>query len=192
MNSTNEGFAEEIPFEEGARNQRGLLITIGIVTILAGIAAIMVPRMATLAIELLIGVVLVVDGILQGIHAFQLRARKESWWRGLGAILAFAIGLILLIFPLQGVLTLTLLIGIFFLLSGGFKIMLGFQVRSWSGWGWILASGILSVFLGLLVFLLLPEGARWIIGVLVGVDLIFSGWWLIALAGMSRKGELRA
>jgi uncharacterized membrane protein HdeD (DUF308 family) len=190
MNNAHEAFAEGVPFEEGARHQRGLLITIGIVTILAGVAAIIVPRMATLAIELLIGAVLVVDGVLQGIHAFQLREGKESWWRGLGALLAFAVGLILLFFPLQGILTLTLLIGIFFLLSGGFKIMLAFQVRSWSGWGWILTSGIISLFLGLLVFLLWPEGARWMIGVLVGVDLVFGGWWLIALGGMTRKGEV--
>lgn len=74
----------------------------------------------------------------------------------------------------------------------GVKIMFALQRHLWSGWGWILASGLVSFVFVLLAFSLWVEGARWVIGVLIGVDLIFSGWWLIALEGMTRTGKAKA
>jgi uncharacterized membrane protein HdeD (DUF308 family) len=183
MNDSQEILTNDLPWDERVRQQRGTILAIGIFTILAGVAAIIVPRLATLAVELMIGVILVISGILQGMYAWQIRTHREWLWKGLGALLACAVGLWLLVFPLQGVLTLTLLVGLFFLLNGGMTIMLALHMRSWSGWGWILTSGLVSLLLGFLVFLLWPEGAGWVLGILIGIDLIMSGWWLLALAG---------
>jgi uncharacterized membrane protein HdeD (DUF308 family) len=170
------------------RRRDGFIMALGISTILAGGAAIIVPRVAGIAADFLIGMILIFDGILQGIYACQLRGRSEFWWRMLGSVLAFIVGVLLVFFPLSSVLTLALLIALFLLISGVFKIILALQLPSCSGRGWILVAGLISIILGLFVFLQLPEGASWVISVVVGVDLIFSGWRLV-LAGDSGKAE---
>ena len=82
--------------------------------------------------------------------------------------------------------TLTLVMGVFFFLGGSFKSILAFQLRPLQGWCRMLFSGIISLGLGVLIFSMLTQAASWVIEILVGIDLIFGGWWLImsALAAM--------
>ena len=174
------------------RLRRGIIITLGMLTILAGGMAIIVPRITTYTTEFIIGMILVFDGILQGIYACQLQERTAVGWRGLGALLASTVGIVLIAFPSRGALTLALLIAVFLLISGGFKIMLAFQSRAWSGSRWILISGVASIILGLVVLWQWPERASWVIGVVVGVDLIFSGWRMTVFTSESGKAEADA
>lgn len=178
-NLSNRGTTEFQQKESHPRNR--MTVFLGILTILVGVAACLMPQWTTLAVELLIGIVLVSVGAIEGIHIYQLKRQSRWGWRALDSLLALTVGGFMLAFPLQGVLTLTILLALFFFLSGGFTIMLALQLRAWNGWGWILTSGIVSLMLGLLVSLQWPEHAGMVAGILIGVDLIFSGWWLVWL-----------
>jgi uncharacterized membrane protein HdeD (DUF308 family) len=164
----------------------GSLLALGVVTVLAGCAAIILPQAATIAIELLLGILLVLDGILQGIHAGQLRGRKGFGWKLAGSILSLAAGVLLLAFPLAGVLTLTLIVAVFFLAGGLLKIILSAHFRALAGWWWLLLSGLVTFLLGAAILLAFPEAASWVVGLLVGIALFLDGWWLIG-TGLSLR-----
>jgi len=90
--------------------------------------------------------------------------------------------MILLAYPFAAVLTFTLFLAGFFVVAGVFKIIEAFEIRGMTGWGWVLASGILSFILGVLIWARWPSSAFWAIGLLVGIDLLFMGWAMIALS----------
>ncbi|MEE4376457.1 MAG: HdeD family acid-resistance protein [Candidatus Competibacteraceae bacterium] len=160
---------------------KGWFIGLGIVLIGLGVIAISAPFAATLAVELLIGWLLVFSGIAHGIHAFQ-----TVRWRGFSLQLTLAalnllIGFVLVANPLQGVLALTLVLAAFFMIEGVFKIMMALQLKGMGHWGWLLLSGILGLVVGLLIGLEWPSTATWAIGLLLGIDLIFGGISLLML-----------
>jgi uncharacterized membrane protein HdeD (DUF308 family) len=92
----------------------------------------------------------------------------------LGGYLAFL--------PLAGVLTLTILVAALFLADGLLEVIMAFRVRHHKGWGWVLVSGLVAIAAGVLIALQLPYSATWVIGVFVGIKMIFAGWSFIALA----------
>jgi len=155
----------------------------------SGFAAILMPHVAAIAINILLGALLILDGVFQGIHAFHLRGFKGCLWRVLGSLLSVFVGVLLLLFPLTGAVSLTLVMAFFLLVGGVFKLMLSFQFRSVSGWGWLLFSGILSFVLAGMILLLWPEAALWVLGTLVGVDLVFGGWWMIIIGYQARRQQ---
>ena len=163
------------------------LMALGVLTILVGAVAIVLPHVASLAASLLIGAAVLVVGILDGVHAWEMRGRKGQVWRVLGAVLGIGLGGLLLLFPVTGVVSLTLLLAIFFVAEGAFKAVMAFQVRPMDGWGWLLASGLLALALGVLVLVTWPEAALWLLGLLLGIDLVFGGWWLVFLALAGRR-----
>lgn len=158
------------------------LLGLGILLIIVGIAAIGLPFAATLAVELLIGWILVIGGILQIIHSFWARKLGGIFLGLLAGILYLGVGLLMLLYPLQGVITLTLLLAILFLIEGICRIIASFQLRPMRNWGWILVSGIAALIIAFLIWAGWPASAVWAIGLLVGINLIFSGWSMIMLA----------
>lgn len=170
------------------RRNWGWLLALGIAWIILGSLAIIVPFAATLALELVLGAIFAVGGVAQIVQAFRCRG-----WRGfalhlLGGLLALVAGGLLLFFPLQGVLTLTLFLGAFFLIDGGVKIASALRHRPFANWGWLLFSGILGVAVGMLIWLGWPSSAIWALGLLAGIELIFSGWSMVMLA-LSARGS---
>ena len=166
----------------GARFHRNWFLALGIISLLLGIAAIAFPLIAALAVELLIGWILVISGISGFIHAL-----RTSRWRGfhlslLSSLVAFLIGLLLVLLPRSGILSLALLAALFFMVNGILRTVLAIRLRPLDQWPWLLLSGILSILMSLLVLLLWPEAAGWVIGILLGIDLIFSGATLILMA----------
>jgi uncharacterized membrane protein HdeD (DUF308 family) len=159
----------------------------GIVSIVMGVLAVLFPFAATLATELLIGALLVVSGILELVRAFAMRHNGKPIWNVLFGLVALVAGAILLGWPLQGMVTLTIVLGVFFLLGGAFKLFAGFDLRPFPGWGWIGFSGALSVLLGILLLFGLPGTALWAVGLLVGIDLIFLGVAEIAMASAIQR-----
>jgi uncharacterized membrane protein HdeD (DUF308 family) len=164
----------------------GWLLALGILMIILGVVAMAAPVVATIAIQVMLGWLLVISGIAEGIHAFMV---KE--WRGfllelLSAVLYLGVGLLLLIDPLKGALALTLILAVFLLVEGIFKIITALRVRDHRGWGWLLASGIVSVVLGVLIWKQWPTSGLWVIGLLVGIQLLFTGWSLVMLALVAR------
>ena len=164
----------------------GWLLALGILMIILGVVAMAAPVVATIAIQVMLGWLLVISGIAEGIHAFMV---KE--WRGfllelLSAVLYLGVGLMLLVDPLKGAVALTLILAVFLLVEGIFKIITALRVRDHRGWGWLLASGIVSVILGVLIWAQWPASGLWVIGLLVGIQLLFTGWSLVMLALVAR------
>jgi uncharacterized membrane protein HdeD (DUF308 family) len=155
---------------------RGWFRAIGVAWIVLGILAIALPLAASIAIEQVVGVLIRLGGIGQAAHAFRLHG-----WGGrvlaliLGILYACA-GLVLLVFPLQGLFTLTLVLAACLLGGGLAKVVLAFRLRPDPGWGGFLLSGLLGGALGVMLWLGLPSTAAWAIGTLVGIDLIFGGF----------------
>ena len=165
----------------------GYFLAAGVLLIILGIVALGAPFFTALAIETLLGWVLVIGGIVHGLHAFWTRE-----WRGftlgiLSGVLYLVAGVLLLNYPLQGVLTLTLLLAAFFLVEGIFKVVLALQNRSMSGWIWPLFSGILALILAGIIWTGWPVTGLWVIGVFVGIYLIFGGWSMVAFALAARN-----
>jgi uncharacterized membrane protein HdeD (DUF308 family) len=146
------------------------------------VAAIFFPFVATLATELTIAWILVFSGIGQGLHAFRLRHRVGFWPSLSSGLLTLAVGQLLILFPMSGIPSITFLIAILFLANGAFRIAQALRLRPLEHWGLPLAGGVLSMLLGLLVIAQWPAAAIWLLGLLVGIDLMFSGWMLLWLS----------
>jgi uncharacterized membrane protein HdeD (DUF308 family) len=161
-----------------------LFLVEGIVLVVLGLIAIVVPPIATLAVEILFGWLFLISGIAGLITTFWMRGAPGFWWSLLSAVLGIAAGIVLLAWPLSGVLSLTLILIVFFTIEGVASIMYALEhQRELSGrWGWMLASGVVDLVLAAIILIGLPGTAAWAIGLLVGINLIFGGSALIAMA----------
>ena len=161
----------------------------GIVLLLLGAAAIIVPQIATLTVALLIGWLLLFSGVIGLITTFQMRPAPGFWWSLVSALIAIAAGIVLLASPAGGAITLTFVLIAFFIIEGIASIMFALDhKRELSGqWGWMLASGIIDLALAIMIFAGLPSTAAWAVGLLVGINMIFGGSALIAMALHARK-----
>jgi uncharacterized membrane protein HdeD (DUF308 family) len=163
------------PGPEGAHRSRGLILAAGILAILAGLVAILVPVLASVATALLIGWVLVGMGAFILIDAFSRHGFARIAFRVLLAIATFIAGLYLVFAPLEGTYSLTVILVIWFVATGLTQTMIGIAEWKMPGSGLMILSGIVSFVLGLLIANELPEAAAWAIGLLVGIQLIFYG-----------------
>jgi uncharacterized membrane protein HdeD (DUF308 family) len=161
----------------------------GIVLIILGAAAIIVPQLATLTVELLIGWLLLFSGIAGLFTTFSVRPMPGFWWSLLSALIAIAAGLVLLFWPISGMVSLTLVLIAFFIIEGIASIMFAAEHRNElpGSWWAMLFSGIVDLVLAGLIFFALPSSAAWAIGLLVGINLIFGGSALCAMALQARK-----
>lgn len=161
---------------------KSLLYFEAILFILLGIIAIAIPQFFTIGIELLVGTLLIAAGIVQLIRLFQNKDAPGFWGSFFGAIFSLILGALFLIYPLAGVLSLTYLLILYFIIDGIAKIYFSFQLKSFQHWGWILFSGILSLALAALIITGLPGTAVWVLGLLVGINMLFFGFSLIGFA----------
>jgi uncharacterized membrane protein HdeD (DUF308 family) len=161
----------------------------GIVLVVLGLIAIVLPPIATLAVEILFGWLFLISGVMGLITTFWMRQAPGFWWALLSAVLAIGAGLVLLAWPLSGVLSLTLVLIVFFTIEGVASIMFALEhKRELSGrWGFMLVSGIVDLILAAIIFVGLPGTAAWAIGVLVGINMVFGGSALIAMAMHARE-----
>jgi uncharacterized membrane protein HdeD (DUF308 family) len=161
----------------------------GIILVILGLAAIVIPRIATLTVEILFGWLFLISGLVGLITSFWMRHAPGFWWSLVSAILGIAVGIVLLSRPLSGVLSLTLVLIAFFVIEGVASIMFALDhKRELSGrWGWMLASGIIDLILAAIILAGLPGTAAWAIGLLVGINMVFGGSALIAMALHARE-----
>jgi uncharacterized membrane protein HdeD (DUF308 family) len=153
-----------------------------ILFILLGLLAIALPQLATLGITLLIGTLLVVAGIAEGIYLLRHMQAPGFWATLLSSILSLILGIMILSRPMVGIFTLTYLLIAYFLIEGISKIYYSLELKHLPKWGWILTSGILSVILAFLIITGLPGTAGWVLGLLLGINMIFFGVALLALS----------
>jgi uncharacterized membrane protein HdeD (DUF308 family) len=167
-----------------------LFLVEGVVLLVLGATAVVLPPIATLAVTILLGWLFLVSGILGLITTFWMRLAPGFWWSLLSAVLGIVVGAVLLASPLTGAFSLTLVLVAFFLVEGAVSIMFALDhKRELSGqWGWMLASGIIDLALAIMIFAGLPSTAAWAVGLLVGINMIFGGSALIAMALHARKG----
>jgi uncharacterized membrane protein HdeD (DUF308 family) len=161
----------------------------GIVLIILGLAAIAVPFIATLTFTIFFGWLLLISGVVGLVSTFSLRPAAGFWWSLLSAILAIAVGFLLIARPGQGAVSLTLLLIVFFIIEGFSSIIFATEYRqNLSGrWGWMVASGVVDLFLAAMIFLQLPSSAIWAIGLLLGINMVFGGTTLVMLALDAKK-----
>jgi uncharacterized membrane protein HdeD (DUF308 family) len=170
---------------ESAIHQHWVLFLIeGIVLVVLGIAAILVPPLATITFTILIGWLFLISGGVGLVTTLWMRRAPGFWWSLLSAFIGIAAGILLLIWPISGALSLTLLLSAFFIVEGVASIMYAIEHRNQltGRWGWMLTSGIVDLILAGIIVAGLPGTAAWALGLLVGINLVFGG---VALIGMA-------
>src|SRR6202044_294019 len=161
----------------------------GILLVIFGLAAIIVPPAASLAVTILLGWLFLISGIAGLAATFWARQMPGFWWSLISAALAVLAGLVLLARPMQGVLTLTIVVGAYFLAEGVATIMYALEHRRELSerWSWMLFAGLLDILIAAMIIAGLPGSAEWAIGLLVGINLLFGGSTLIGMALAARK-----
>jgi uncharacterized membrane protein HdeD (DUF308 family) len=161
----------------------------GVVLVILGLLAIVLPPIATLAVTLVLGWLFLLSGLVGLFTTFWLRHAPGFWWSLLSALLAIGTGIVLLVWPVSGALSLTLLLVAFFIVEGIASIMFALEhKRELTGrWGWMLASGIVDLILVAIILSGFPETGAWAIGLLVGINMVMGGTSLIAMALYARS-----
>jgi uncharacterized membrane protein HdeD (DUF308 family) len=174
---------------QAVREHATFFLVEGIVLIILGFLAIALPPFATLAVTIILGWIFLASGVMGLIMTFAARGAPGFWWSLISALLAIAAGLVLLITPISGAVSLTLLLIAFFVLEGVLSIMYALEHRQQlSGrWEWMLISGIVDLILAALIFTGLPGSAAWALGLLVGINMIFGGTALVMMALHARR-----
>jgi len=164
----------------------------GILLVILGIAATIVPTFASLAVTIFLGWMFLISGIGGLIVTFWARNMPGFWWSLISAALAVLAGGILLARPMQGVLTLTIVVGAYFLAEGVASIMYALEHRRelTGRWSWILVAGLMDILIAFIVIAGLPGSAEWVLGLLVGINLLFGGATLIGMALAARNSAL--
>jgi uncharacterized membrane protein HdeD (DUF308 family) len=180
-------FGGDLGFESGMfggswdsgqiRRARRWLVVAGALALITGFVAILVPAIASVTTTIFVGWILIAAAISIGMQAISHRAPV----RGLEALLAFAAGAYVLVFPLSGTVTLTFVLAVWFFANGVLSLSLAFQLGRGAAIWMYAISGLLAVIMGFLIVASLPSSAGWAIGLLLGINLIV--WGVRALVG---------
>lgn len=169
------------------RRSWGWLMGAGIVLILLGVFGLAATFLFSVASALSFGAMMLIAGGVLFADAF----RREGWSSRLAmlavGVLYIATGALVFYNPLQAVIALTLLCAAMLVAAGVLRIVMAFQIRSLPVWGWVLASGILSLLLGILIFAQWPASSAWVLGTFLAIELIFQGWSYVFLANAVRS-----
>ncbi len=163
----------------------------GILLVVLGLAAIIVPPLASLAVTIFLGWMFLVSGIAGLALTFWARQMPGFWWSLISAVLALAAGIILVAWPLQGTLTLTIVVGAYFLAEGVTTIMYALEHRRELSerWSWLLVAGLMDILIAGIIIAGLPGSALWAVGLLVGINLVLGGASLIGMALAARQSS---
>jgi uncharacterized membrane protein HdeD (DUF308 family) len=162
----------------------------GILLVILGLAAMIVPPLASLAVTIFLGWMFLISGIAGLVVTYWARQMPGFWWSLISAALAVAAGIILLARPVQGTLTLTIVVGAYFLAEGVATIMYALEHRRelLQRWSWLLVAGLMDILIAGIIIAGLPGSALWAIGLLVGINLVFGGASMIGVALAARNG----
>jgi uncharacterized membrane protein HdeD (DUF308 family) len=169
-------------FSETVAEYRIWFMGLGIALIALGTVAIIFPLATTITVKLLLGWIILIGGVLQVVHAFSTQKWSAFFYNLLIGLLYVVVGGWLAFFPLTGIITLTVMLALLFIIQGSLQAAMSFQMRPQDGWGWILLAGIVAIVAGLMLISGLPGTAAWAIGFLAGISLISSGWAYLSIA----------
>jgi uncharacterized membrane protein HdeD (DUF308 family) len=161
----------------------------GILLVILGLAAMIVPPLASLAVTIFLGWMFLISGVAGLALTYWARHMPGFWWSLISAALAVGAGIVLLARPIQGTLTLTIVVGAYFLAEGVTSIMYALQHRRELSerWSWLLAAGLMDIVIAAIIIAGLPGSALWAVGLLAGINLLFGGAALIGMALAARK-----
>jgi uncharacterized membrane protein HdeD (DUF308 family) len=172
----------DLEVREGLARSWKALMAVGVLAILVGCVAIVVPAVASVGTAIFIGWILLIAGAFLVAGAFTAHSIGTVLLRLVWAALTVLVGVYLIAEPHNGTLTLTLVLGIYFLFMGTTRIAVAFAGRGQPNAGLVGLSGVAGLLIGILVLAKFPSSADWAIGLLVGIDLIFAGWTLTSVA----------
>jgi uncharacterized membrane protein HdeD (DUF308 family) len=166
----------------------------GIILVVLGLAAILIPPIASLAVAIIVGWLFLISGVVGLVMTFWLRHAPGFWWSLVSALLGIAAGVVLLGWPVSGLLSLTLVLIVFFVFEGIASIMFALDHRRelTGRWGWMLTSGIVDLVLAIIIWAGFPGTAAWAIGLLVGINMLMGGTSMIAIALHARTAGASA
>lgn len=169
------------------RKNWGWLMGAGIILVLLGLFGLVAANLFTVVSVLSFGAMMLIAGGVLVADAF----RRDGWKSRLAVIaigaLYIATGALVFYNPLQAVFALTILCAAMLIATGVLRIVMAFQMRELVIWGWVLASGILSLLLGIFIMVMLPQAAAWVLGTFLAIELIFQGWTYVFLARAIRS-----
>lgn len=167
-------------------------IVMGIVIVLLGLLLIAHPFAAATLMTLMLGWVLILVGVAQFVFALHSGSAGRFFLKALSAVLFILAGIALAFFPVTGLATLTVLLGIFLLIEAGVLMVTAFHMRPIKGWGWFLFDGLASLLLGVLILAHWPSSTVWAIGTLIGFAVLMSGFTRLMIASRIRGGASAA
>jgi uncharacterized membrane protein HdeD (DUF308 family) len=167
------------------RRHRVWVSVLGVVLIILGIAALAAAALTTLISVLFLGWLLVIGGLVQVVHAFWARPWGGVFAHLVAGALSLVVGLLFLTRPTLAELALTLLVAVLLVVGGLFRVNIALLWR-FPAWGWVVYDGVLSLVLGFVIWIAWPQSALWVIGMLVGIDLLFKGWSCLMFALAAR------
>ena len=181
------------PLPRSAQDYWGWFLAEGIILTILGLGAIMLPALAGVVATVFLGWLFLIAGLVGLLSTFRTRHAPGFGWSLLSAVLALLVGVLFLWNPLRGLITLTYLLTVFFIIDGIFMIFLAISHRrELSGrWEWLLVNGIVDLILAGIVISGLPGTLVWVVGLLVGIDLLVGGGSLIAMALPARRPAIR-
>jgi uncharacterized membrane protein HdeD (DUF308 family) len=180
--------AQNIP-SDIVRQASTLSIVWGVLLIIFGMLAVASPFIAAVAVSVVIAWLIVLAGLVHLMLAFRAHGAGSMIWKLLVGLAYLFFGVYLILHPVLGVASLTLLLASLFLIEGLLDIILFFQMRPLGGSGWVLVDGIITLLLGLMIYMRWPSSSAWAIGTLVGVSMIISGVTRVMLSLAVRKAS---
>ncbi|HZK91984.1 MAG TPA: HdeD family acid-resistance protein [Stellaceae bacterium] len=176
-------------FRKSVREHWRAFLIEGIILVILGLAAIALPPIAGLATAVVLGWLFLLGGVVGLVATFSQRNAPGFWWALLSAAIAVLAGGVLLSNPVAGVATLTYVLIAFFLIDGVLIIVMAFEHRrELSGrWEWMMLGGVMDLVLAAIILAGLPGTLAWALGLLVGIDLLFGGFSLVAMALSARQ-----
>jgi uncharacterized membrane protein HdeD (DUF308 family) len=165
----------------------GWSLALGVLLVIAGIMALVYPVVASITAALYIGWFALIAGVIAIVVAIRTRTEPDFGWRVAMGVLYLGLGILLVVNPVAGAASLALLVGALMAASGAVELMLAFRMKPRAGWGWLLANGVLSIVLAIMIAVGWPLGSLVLIGYLVGFQIITCGIARIALSMAAKK-----
>jgi uncharacterized membrane protein HdeD (DUF308 family) len=173
---------------ESIKGHWKLFLIEGIVLVLLGIGAILIPVLASLAVAIFLGWLFLIGGIVGAVTTLMSRHAPGFWWSLASAIVTIIAGLFLVGWPFGGVVSLTVVLAAYLVADGIASMLFASEHRAQlpSRWGWLFLNGVIDLLLAGIIVWILPFGAFWALGLIIGIDFIFGGSSLIAMALAAR------
>jgi uncharacterized membrane protein HdeD (DUF308 family) len=165
----------------------GWSIGLSVLLIVAGVLAIAMPQVAGIAVNLLVGWLLIFSGVAHLMFAWHTRGAGGVAWEVLVALLYLFVGGYLLLHPAAGLASLTLALAIYLFAEAVLEFVLSFQLRPLPGSGWLVFDGVITLILAVMIWKTWPSSIGWVIGTLVGISMLFSGFSRLMLSLGARR-----